>query len=593
MKERKPLPKETELQLLEFVKENSLSKTATKFGIGVDKVKSILKKYGVVRTEEDRRKLISKSSARKISKEEEEAIINFYKTHSVEETAKEFNYSADWIDHFLIDRGLTRQGKDRINFIAEKRRQNSKNSINNTKGKEIASYYINHGTRNTCKHFGIGLTRLYAICKEQNVEIRSREESNEMRSQTNIIKYGASYPLGDFNIRKKHAKNSINSNLEKRMEEFLSNNNFNYEHYYTIKENGKIHAFDIAIFKNGKLEILIDCDGKFYHGYLTDVDGKKVNCKVDEYRQLLVPEGVKFLICLEKQEEEAYKEILNLYSISYDEYLKNIFKWCREVEFPYPKYNDSILKSTFNTLIKADTNKFNMRARYGDKIINNFHPSIFKARVGNHLSPYEAWQDNKLLEKCIKNRIIYKGCNLDRSKVLAGFSVTKIAPKISIFNSYLAKYIVEKYLNEYNVIFDPCSGYSGRMLGTCSLNKQYIGQDVNPTTVEESNNIIKYFNLNATIKVKNLLEDSGEYPCLFTCPPYENKENWGQKIENKTCDKWIDECLNRYKCEKYIFVVDNTEKYKNYIIEEITNKSHFGENKEFLILISKEKQYGK
>ena len=125
MKERKPLPKEIELELLEFVKENSLKKTDNKFGIGVDKVRSILKKYGVVGTEEDRRKIISKSSARTISKEEEEAIISFYKTHSVEETAKEFNYSADWVGNFLAKKGLTRQGESKINFIASKRKINS------------------------------------------------------------------------------------------------------------------------------------------------------------------------------------------------------------------------------------------------------------------------------------------------------------------------------------------------------------------------------------------------------------------------------------------------------------------------------------
>ena len=89
----------------------------------------------------------------------------------------------------------------------------------------------------------------------------------------------------------------------------------------------------------------------------------------------------------------------------------------------------------------------------------------------------------------------------------------------------------------------------------------------------------------AEIKVKNLLEDSSKYPCLFTCPPYKNKENWGQEIESKSCDDWITECLNRYKCEKYVFVVDKTEKYKEFIVEEIINKSHFGQNKEYILLI--------
>ena len=229
-----------------------------------------------------------------------------------------------------------------------------------------------------------------------------------------------------------------------------------------------------------------------------------------------------------------------------------------------------------------------MNARYGFKIIDHFHSSVWKANKNKYLSPYAAWQDDNLLLKCIKNRIIYKGCNLDRSKVLAGFSIAKVAPKVSVFNTYLAKYIVEKYLSPYNEVFDPCSGYSGRMLGVCSLGKKYIGQDINPITVKESNQIINYFNLNASIKCEDSLNNSGDYECLFTCTPYNLKEQWGQEIENKSCDECVDEILYRYNCNEYVFVVDKTEKYSQYIVEELNNKSHFNNNKEHIIRIKRQ-----
>ena len=658
MIERKKLSKETEMQIIKFSKENSLRKTADAFGIGVDKIRATFKKYGVSRTEEDRKKLISKSSTRKISEEEKQKIVTYYQTHSVDETAVKFNYSPDWIRHFLKHLGAIRHGEDKINFIAKKRKTN--NLKNHPVDElEVIEYYQTHSDKDTRKKFHITYNRFQEIFTKHNIPLRTKDESNQLRVQTNLKKYGveapiqnsevwekkekttlekygvtnigflpeaiakrkqtnlAKYgtetpsstdeikekvaktnlerygvtsPMKDPRFRSTQAKNAISSKLEKRMEEFLINNGFEYEHHFTIKEKDLIHAFDFAIFKENKLEILIDCDGKYYHGYESDIDGKTVSLGADEYRQLLVPEGVKFLICLEKQEEEAQKELLSLYNISYDDYIKEIFDWCREVEFPYPEYNNKILNTSFKSLLKADINKFNMRARYGDKIINHFHPSIFKCNTGKYPSPYNAWSNDELLKKCIKNRIIYKGCNLDRSKVLAGLSIAKIAPKISIFNSYLAKYIIKKYLDDYNTIFDPFSGYSGRMLGACSLDKYYIGQDINPTTVAESNNIINYFGLNAQICVKDLLNDSGNYPCLFTCPPYGDKENWGQSVTIKNCDGWITECLNRYKCEKYVFVVDNTELYKDCIVEELTNKSHFGENKEYIVVIEGNKQ---
>ena len=32
----------------------------------------------------------------------------------------------------------------------------------------------------------------------------------------------------------------------------------------------------------------------------------------------------------------------------------------------------------------------------------------------------------------------------------------------------------------------------------------------------------------------------------FTCSPYSDKEVWNDTDANKTCDEWIDICLNKY-----------------------------------------------
>ena len=48
------------------------------------------------------------------------------------------------------------------------------------------------------------------------------------------------------------------------------------------------------------------------------------------------------------------------------------------------------------------------------------------------------------------------------------------------------------------------------------------------------------------------------------------------------CDEWIDICLKNFKCKKYLFVVDNTEKYKNNIIEEIINNRPYEDIYEFM-----------
>ena len=72
---------------------------------------------------------------------------------------------------------------------------------------------------------------------------------------------------------------------------------------------------------------------------------------------------------------------------------------------------------------------------------------------------------------------------------------------------------------------------------------------------------------------------------MLTCPPYSDKEHYIQDQVIKTCDEWIDECIERYKCRRYIFVVDSTVKYQNRIVEHIQNSSHFSKAKEYVIVI--------
>ena len=79
----------------------------------------------------------------------------------------------------------------------------------------------------------------------------------------------------------------------------------------------------------------------------------------------------------------------------------------------------------------------------------------------------------------------------------------------------------------------------------------------------------------------------GKNYAFFTCSPYEDKEIWNENEIIKSCDEWIDLCLKKHKCKKYLFVVDKTEKYKNNIVEIIENKSHIGSNNEYVILIEK------
>lgn len=423
------------------------------------------------------------------------------------------------------------------------------------------------------------------------INVGQLPEVKEKIKETFIKKYGVDHPMKDSKIRKKAMNSSKKSSLEKRTEEFLKTKNINYQTQYLIQNGNLMHSYDFAIFnENNELSILVECDGIYFHGYTSDANDKHVHDEEYYYNIIkLVPENVKFIKIIESNFEEGISELSNALGLNYNNYVNEIFDWCKSIEFPYPNYTDKILNNSYKQLLEYKPEN-NTNIKIGNKIIKHFHKSIYKCYVNNKPSAYEAWNNDELLLKCIKNRIIYKDY-VDPSRILAGFTINKIAPVPKMFSPFIAKYLINKYLNEYDVIFDPFSGYSGRMLGAIANNKNYIGQDINEITINESKQIIDYFNLNNKIKLKvqNIINDDyKDYDCLFTCPPYNLKENWNNENQlNLSCDKWIDICLSTYNCKKYLFVVDNTEKYKDYIVEELVNKSHFGTNTEKVILIEK------
>ena len=403
---------------------------------------------------------------------------------------------------------------------------------------------------------------------------------NKIRN-TCLTRYGVEYTSQIPSVKQKIFSHKGMTSPEKKINDFLSNNGFEYQYQYEC--NGK--CFDFAIFKDNELSILVEVDGEYFHGLLSDCDGKLVRGDKDCERFSKCPEGVKLIVCDSFKVEDCFSEILRVFDIDYEKWIQEIVDSLPK-EFPYYEYSEERMRKDYEKLCTYRDIKKN--SRLGDSIISNFHRSIYDAHISTKPSPKEAWNNRELLEKCVRNRFIYSS-NLSSHSILQGFNVCKIAPKVSVFSASLARRLIQTYLDKYNQIFDPFSGFSGRMLGACSLDKSYIGQDINVSHIKESKQIAEFLGLkNVSLKVQNILEDTKkEYECLFTCPPYGGKEHWNIKNDliEKTCDEWIDECLNRFKCKTYLFVVDETEKYKDYIVEEISNSSHFGNNKEYVIRI--------
>lgn len=296
-----------------------------------------------------------------------------------------------------------------------------------------------------------------------------------------------------------------------------------------------------------------------------------------------------------------------------DKFWEREYERIQWIDFPPTSFLVSTLSKCKNEYKHLCENEGTKDQKSYSNIIKYFHQSIWKANVHSSLSPYNGWQaikaDPELFKDFYRNRLrcsdwFKKEGRLDymlRGVVMEntygiGLSTSRKYQVVTYFKPRLAKYIITKYLDQFDVVFDPMSGYSGRMIGALASGKSYIGQDLCKSSVDESNEIIKFLEpmmqqgQYAEVQCKDSTKEYGEYTCLFTCPPYNDIENWpGVKSVNWDCDKWIDLCITHYHCDRYVFVVDDKiQRYLPWVKESITNTSHFAANKEHIVVIDAE-----
>lgn len=414
---------------------------------------------------------------------------------------------------------------------------------------------------------------------------QSAEVKQSIRSSL-IQKYGVINPSQYPEFKAKATASAKMSTFEARVKALFDNYHIEYKHHYIMKVENYSHEFDFYL---PKYKFLIDCDGLYYHGYLDDADGERVRTDYDEIRLQLVPNDYIFHVIVEGQEEKDIKYIVNILSQidnNVFEYENELFNWCRSISFPYPEYSHERMKKDYKHLCNYNNVKYSPSATLGLSAIEHYHHSIYDANVHGCCSPVEGWNNDDKLKQVIRNRLIYKN-DVDPHKILRGFNISKICPRISIFNPVLARYLTLKYLADYDTVFDPFSGYSGRLLGVSSTGKKYIGHDLNAQAIQESDQIILELDLdNAEVKLQDILtDDNTDYECILTCPPYNNKEHYNAETTCKTCDEWIDLIINKYTCSRYVFVVDSTTKYSNNIREIIKSTSHLSKVQEYVVVI--------
>jgi hypothetical protein len=258
-----------------------------------------------------------------------------------------------------------------------------------------------------------------------------------------------------------------------------------------------------------------------------------------------------------------------------ERYLELAFQFWRNHGFPYRTFTQQEICVQFQQLLSINSNRIflseNNLASFptGLALANYFHPQIWEIPFSRHRTPVQCFYDDDLLKACLKQALLLwpdrKGtsdwCLRD---ILRTFRHTR---RVSNFRPTVAKALYENYSKPGDKILDFSAGFSGRLLGSLSLERHYVGYDPCQLQID---GLIRTFETLRDLELTKgmvelrkvcaeeemLLEKDREYNLIFSSPPYFNCERYS--IENTQSfirypyyEMWREKFLNTVIRESY------------------------------------------
>lgn len=390
-------------------------------------------------------------------------------------------------------------------------------------------------------------------------------EGKEKRKQTCLERYGYVTSLLNPEYRRKYRKKE--SRLEQKVREELGGDKF----FIGSRE------FDIKVGNT-----LIEVDGDYWHPEkLTYLSLSQLQNRVNDREKKLLAEQEQLPlyhihtsripeeITLENIIQNSYtpnhtlgyrdvvlsKEYLRKYKEEKGEeklrkYIPLLYRFLQTFSpnLPSPDSRDS-LQEIIQKLQDQDygysiEKGFQNKNNIGVSYLKGMFKSYWKSSYKGNMSPEEVWKNPEKMMKIIEDRI---GLNkrgevfdFSLSNLIAGITVHRYA--VSFFRPYLAASIYRTYLGDVKspVVFDPCMGFGGRLLGFKSLypDGTYIGVEPNLETFLELQQLVleagftnvKLYNC----KIEDFTEDI-QYDFAFTSIPYFDLETYSNGEGDYTC----------------------------------------------------------
>lgn len=167
-----------------------------------------------------------------------------------------------------------------------------------------------------------------------------------------------------------------------------------------------------------------------------------------------------------------------------DGYVKKAFKYWRQHGFPYYRLSIKEMMAELKALSSIDARHvFQGNQIHGShaaiRLANYFHPQMWAVPVSRYMSPMDCFKDDECLIAAIQRafRIWPERHAANASclrRMLKSFSN---CAAVSNFRPAVARAVIQKFSGNGETVVDFAAGYGGRLIGSLSLARHYVGME--------------------------------------------------------------------------------------------------------------------
>lgn len=218
------------------------------------------------------------------------------------------------------------------------------------------------------------------------------------------------------------------------------------------------------------------------------------------------------------------------------------------IDYRY-SYTDAELMADWNALKKTRQFKTGAQFKPGMKLCQHFFPNFWNIQNNNGLSFADCWKDYELMDKVRKWG--KEGMSqlwlswIRRAVFMAGG-----LPNSSFYRPHFSRQIILESKFDTGLLFDPCAGWGGRMLGTVSAGWHYVGCEPNIETYNNLVKLIEFLDIKDSVTLLNIPAENFDYKSLnkveiiLTSPPYFNLEVYNDEEtqsynKHNTYQSWV------------------------------------------------------